>query len=95
MRRLVLPFVLLALAAALSASAFGARGATGPVITLKTSSFGAILATQGHLALYTWNKEKGLKVKCTGCVREDVAAADDSARDDGAEAHRRGDGNVR
>ena len=66
MRRLVLPFVVLALAAVLSVSAFGARGATSPVIVLKTSSFGTILATQGHLALYTWNKEKGLKVKCTG-----------------------------
>jgi predicted lipoprotein with Yx(FWY)xxD motif len=66
MRRLVLPFVVLALAAALSVSAFGARDATSPVIVLKTSTFGTILATQGHLALYTWNKEKGLKVKCTG-----------------------------
>ena len=66
MRRLVLPFVLLAFAAVLSVSAFGARDATSPVIVLKTSSFGTILATQGHLALYTWNKEKGLKVKCTG-----------------------------
>jgi predicted lipoprotein with Yx(FWY)xxD motif len=66
MRRFVLPLVLLALAATLSASALGARAAAGPVIKLKTAAFGQILATQGHLALYTWNKEVGLKVKCTG-----------------------------
>jgi len=66
MHRLVLPFVLLVLAAALSASALGAREKTGPVVAWKTAKFGQILATPGHLALYTWNKEKGLKVKCTG-----------------------------
>ena len=66
MRRLMLLFVLVGVAAALGASAFGARGASSPVIVLKTSSFGTILATPGHLALYTWNKEKGLKVKCVG-----------------------------
>lgn len=94
MSRLVLPFVVLALAAALSVSAFGARDATSPVVVLKTSTFGTILATQGHLALYTWNKE-GLEGEVHRRVREDVAAADDSTRDDGAQAHRRGDGNVR
>lgn len=66
MHRLALPFVLLALAAALSASASGAREKTGPVVAWNTASFGKILATPGHLALYTWNQEKGLKVKCTG-----------------------------
>ena len=67
MRRFVLPFVLLAAAAALSASALAARDAAGgPVVKWKTASFGQILATRDHLALYTWNKEKGLKVKCTG-----------------------------
>ena len=66
MRRFVLPFLLLALAAAFAASALGARESTGPVIKLKTASFGSVLATKGHLALYTWNKEKGLKIKCTG-----------------------------
>ena len=58
MRRFVLPVLLLALVAAFSASAFAARASTGPVIMLKTSSFGAILATKGHLALYTWNKRR-------------------------------------
>jgi predicted lipoprotein with Yx(FWY)xxD motif len=66
MRRLVLPFVLLALAAALSASALAARETTGPVVKWKSASLGQILATPGHLALYTWNQEKSLKVKCTG-----------------------------
>ena len=58
MRRFVLPFVLLALAAAVSASAFAARESTGPVVKWKSASFGQILATPGHLALYTWNQEK-------------------------------------
>ena len=66
MRRLVLPFVLLALAAALSASALAGRQSTGPVVKWKSASLGQILATPGHLALYTWKQEKGLKVKCTG-----------------------------
>ncbi len=66
MRRLIVPFLLLALAATLTTSALGARHSAGPVIALKTASFGKILATPGHLALYTWNKEKGRKVSCTG-----------------------------
>ncbi len=66
MRRLVLPLIVLCLAASFSASALATRDATGPVVTWKTKSFGKILATHGHLALYTWNKEKNHKVKCTG-----------------------------
>ena len=66
MRRLVLPLVLLALAVTLSASAIASRDVTGPVIKLKTAKFGPILATRGHIALYTWNKEKVKTVKCTG-----------------------------
>ncbi len=65
MRRLVLPLLVLA-AALLAASAFAAPNASGPVVKLKTATFGSILATPGHLALYTWNQEKALKVKCTG-----------------------------
>lgn len=37
-----------------------------PVIVVKAPKFGKILATKGHLALYTWNKEKDKKVHCTG-----------------------------
>jgi predicted lipoprotein with Yx(FWY)xxD motif len=53
-------------AAALSSVAAGSPTTTGPVVKWNTKSFGAILATPGHLALYTWNKEKDKKVHCTG-----------------------------
>lgn len=65
MRRLAIPLFVLA-AAVLAASALASTRATGPVVKWKTAQFGSILATKGHLALYTWNQEKGLKVKCTG-----------------------------
>ena len=65
MRRLALPLLVLA-AAALAASALASTNVTGPVVKWKTAQFGSILATKGHLALYTWNQEKALKVKCTG-----------------------------
>ncbi len=50
----------------LSAQAFAARSDAKPVVVVKAPKFGAILSTQGHLALYTWNKEKDKKVHCTG-----------------------------
>jgi predicted lipoprotein with Yx(FWY)xxD motif len=65
MRRLALPLLVL-VAAALAASALASTDVTGPVVKWKTAQFGSILATKGHLALYTWNQEKALKVKCTG-----------------------------
>jgi len=65
MRRLALSLLVL-VAAALAASALASTNVTGPVVKWKTSQFGSILATKGHLALYTWNQEKALKVKCTG-----------------------------
>jgi predicted lipoprotein with Yx(FWY)xxD motif len=65
MRRFVVPLLVL-VAAVLAASALASTRATDPVVKWKTASFGAVLATRGHLALYTWNKENGLKVKCTG-----------------------------
>jgi predicted lipoprotein with Yx(FWY)xxD motif len=65
MRRLALPLLVL-VAAALAASALASTNITGPVVKWKTAQFGSILATKGHLALYTWNQEKALKVKCTG-----------------------------
>jgi predicted lipoprotein with Yx(FWY)xxD motif len=64
MRRLIFP--LLVLAAVFAVSALATTHITGPVIKWKTASFGPVLATTGHLALYTWNQEKALKVKCTG-----------------------------
>jgi len=65
MSRLALSLLVL-VAAALAASALASTNVTGPVVKWKTSQFGSILATKGHLALYTWNQEKALKVKCTG-----------------------------
>jgi predicted lipoprotein with Yx(FWY)xxD motif len=56
--------VVAALAAALAPQAFAAH--MGPVVTWQTKRFGPILATPGHLALYTWTKEKDGKVRCTG-----------------------------
>jgi predicted lipoprotein with Yx(FWY)xxD motif len=61
--------VLLALTAAavLVPTAFGASPDATPVIKWSNApKFGAVLATKGHLALYTWNKEKDKKVHCTG-----------------------------
>lgn len=68
MRRLVLPLLaFVAVFAAFAAvSAFGATRVTGPVVKFKSASLGSVLATKGHLALYTWNQEKPMKVKCTG-----------------------------
>jgi predicted lipoprotein with Yx(FWY)xxD motif len=65
MRRLVLPLLSLA-AVVLATSALASSNATGPVVKWKTAQFGSILATNGHLALYTWNQEKARAVKCTG-----------------------------
>jgi predicted lipoprotein with Yx(FWY)xxD motif len=65
MRRLIFPLFVL-VAAVLAASALATTRVAGPVVKWKTASFGQVLATKGHLALYTWNHEKGLKVKCTG-----------------------------
>jgi predicted lipoprotein with Yx(FWY)xxD motif len=69
MRRFVLPLFVLA-AATVAMTAFAAPTATGPVVKLKTAKFGNVLATRGHLALYTWNKEKAGTIKCTGaCLK--------------------------
>ena len=66
MRRLVLALLPVAVAATVTASAFSSSLMGGPVVKWNTAKFGPILATQGHLALYTWNKEKTMHVKCTG-----------------------------
>jgi len=65
MRRYILP--LLVLVAALgAATAFAAPSVNGPVVKYNAPKFGNVLATNGHLALYTWNKEKAGTIKCTG-----------------------------
>jgi predicted lipoprotein with Yx(FWY)xxD motif len=70
MRRFTLPLLVVA-AAVLAASAFAAARAGGPVVKWKTAKFGPILATPGHLALYTWKQEKAGKIKCTGsCAKQ-------------------------
>ena len=66
MRRFTILALVLATAAVLGAQAFAASTDASPVVKVTAPKFGAIIATKGHLALYTWNKEKGLKVKCTG-----------------------------
>ena len=66
MRRLAVLALVLAAAAVLGTQAFATPTASGPVIKVNAPKFGAIIATQGHLALYTWNKEKDKKVHCTG-----------------------------
>ena len=66
MRRLA-PLVVLVAAVSLAAAALAARPhETQPVVVRTTAKFGAILTTKGRLALYTWNREKGGKVRCTG-----------------------------
>ncbi len=60
MKALLLPLVLA-----------GALAHPAPVVKWKTAQFGPVLATQGHLALYTWNQEKDKKVHCTGaCAKQ-------------------------
>ena len=66
MRRLVMLLSVCAAIAALVPAAFAATHATGPVVKWNTSKFGAIIATKGHLALYTWKQEADKKVHCTG-----------------------------
>jgi predicted lipoprotein with Yx(FWY)xxD motif len=70
MRSLVsILLVLAALAAA--ASAVASVRDTGPVVTWKTAKFGKILATRGHLALYTWKQETAGHITCTGaCAKQ-------------------------
>ena len=58
-------FAALALAALLATA--GSAASAAPVIKLKDSRFGNILATRRHQALYFWNVEKkDFKVHCTG-----------------------------
>jgi predicted lipoprotein with Yx(FWY)xxD motif len=65
MKRLLLA---LTAVAALAGPAAGDAMSAAPVIKQKDKSFGNILATRGHKALYYWSVEKaaGGKVRCTG-----------------------------
>jgi predicted lipoprotein with Yx(FWY)xxD motif len=66
MRRFVLLTLVLAAAAVLGTQALAATTDASPVVKVNAPKFGAIAATTGHLALYTWNKEKDKKVHCSG-----------------------------
>ncbi len=66
MRLLAVTALVLAAAALLGSQALAAPHDANPVVKVNAPKFGAILATKGHLALYTWNKEKDKKVHCTG-----------------------------
>ena len=58
---------LAALALAVLPATAGPGAGAGPVIKLKDSRFGNILATPGHRAIYFWKTEKkDFKVHCTG-----------------------------
>ena len=67
--------LLLATAAAIAGSGFAPsppalaspRPAKAPVVVIKTSNLGKVVATTGKLGLYTWDVEKkaGGKVRCT------------------------------
>lgn len=67
----ILMSVAVASALLVSATAAAAPTATPPVIKLRDSRFGPVLATRGHKALYYWNVEKrDFRVHCTGaCAR--------------------------
>ncbi len=66
MRRFTVLALVLAAAAVIGTQAFAASAHMGPVVKINAPKFGAILATDDHLALYTWNTEKDKKVHCTG-----------------------------
>jgi predicted lipoprotein with Yx(FWY)xxD motif len=56
---------------AASAATTGGRAVRAPVIELRHSEFGSVLARRDRQALYYWTAEKrDLKVRCTGaCAR--------------------------
>jgi predicted lipoprotein with Yx(FWY)xxD motif len=64
----ILPYLLVAAAALVVASAPMAAATATPVIRYKDDQFGPILATPKKQALYYWNVEKraGGKIRCTG-----------------------------
>jgi predicted lipoprotein with Yx(FWY)xxD motif len=66
MRRSIPLLLALAATTVLVPAALAATRDATPVVKWNTPKFGAILATKGHLALYTWKKESDKKVHCTG-----------------------------
>lgn len=71
MRSLLVTLLVLGAVSVATASALAARHDSAPVVVWKTAKFGKVLATRGHLALYTWKKEKAGHVSCTGaCAKQ-------------------------
>jgi predicted lipoprotein with Yx(FWY)xxD motif len=66
MRRFTALLLALAATAVLAPAALAATRVTGPIVKWNAPKFGAIVATKGHLALYTWKQERDKKVHCTG-----------------------------
>jgi predicted lipoprotein with Yx(FWY)xxD motif len=70
MRRFIPLVLALAATAVLVPAALAATRDATPVVKWNAPKFGAILATKGHLALYTWKKESDKKVHCTGACAQ-------------------------
>lgn len=66
MRRFIPLLLALAATVVLVPAALAVTHDASPVVKWNTAKFGAIIATKGHLALYTWKKESDKKVHCTG-----------------------------
>jgi predicted lipoprotein with Yx(FWY)xxD motif len=66
MRRCLIAALALVATAMLVPAAVSAMHPAGPIVAWKAPKFGAIVATKGHLALYTWKKESDKRVHCTG-----------------------------
>ena len=71
MRRFIPLLLALAAAAVVVPQVLGAARDAAPVVKWKTAKFGPVLATKGHLALYTWKQETAGHIKCTGaCAKQ-------------------------
>jgi predicted lipoprotein with Yx(FWY)xxD motif len=66
MRRSLIAVLALVAMSALVPAAIAAMHPDGPIVAWKAPKFGEIVATKGHLALYTWKQESDKKVHCTG-----------------------------
>jgi predicted lipoprotein with Yx(FWY)xxD motif len=73
LRRLVVAFALASAvaAAAVPSGMAGGDVTRGPVVVRKDKTFGRVLVTRGHKALYYWDVEKRAhRIVCTGaCLR--------------------------
>lgn len=71
--QLVRPTLALAAGSALAAKPAATTHApvAPPVVKIKTSNLGLVVATTKKLGLYTWDKEKDFRVHCTGaCLKQ-------------------------